>query len=114
MRYFAYWPMLLHEAPLRRALIICYGAGVTAGATLDIPTIDTVDIVELSPDIVSMSDVIYPPDRHPLHDPRARLHVEDGRVFLHTSRDRFDLITGEPPPPRTPGAANIYTREYFH
>jgi hypothetical protein len=114
MRYFAYWPMLLHEAPLRRALIICYGAGVTAGATLDIPTIDTVDIVELSPDIVSMSDVIYPPNRHPLHDPRARLHVEDGRVFLHTSQDRFDLITGEPPPPRTPGAANIYTREYFH
>jgi hypothetical protein len=27
---------------------------------------------------------------------------------------RFDLITGEPPPPpRTPGAVNIYTREYF-
>src|SRR5439155_11444519 len=25
----------------------------------------------------------------------------------------FDLITGEPPPPRTPGAVNIYTREYF-
>jgi hypothetical protein len=24
------------------------------------------------------------------------------------------LITGEPPPPRTPGAVNIYTREYFH
>jgi len=23
------------------------------------------------------------------------------------------LITGEPPPPRTPGAVNIYTREYF-
>jgi spermidine synthase len=114
MRYFAYWPMLLHQAPLRRALVICYGAGVTAGAALDLPAVDTVDIVELSPDIVSMSDIIYAPDRHPLHDPRARLHIEDGRVFLQTSQDRFDLITGEPPPPRTPGAANIYTREYFH
>jgi predicted membrane-bound spermidine synthase len=113
MRYFAYWPMLLHEGPVRRALVICYGAGVTAGAALDLPAVETVDIVELSPDIVAMSDRMYAPDRHPLHDPRARLHIEDGRIFLQTSRDRFDLITGEPPPPRTPGAANIYTREYF-
>ena len=113
MRYFAYWPMLMHEGPVRRALVICYGAGVTAGAVLDLPAVETVDVVELSPDIVAMSDRIYPPDRRPLTDPRARLHIEDGRVFLQTSRDRFDLITGEPPPPRTPGAANIYTREYF-
>jgi spermidine synthase len=60
-----------------------------------------------------MSDVIYPPGRHPLRDPRARVHVEDGRYFLETTTERYDLITGEPPPPRTPGASNIYTREYF-
>ncbi len=114
MRYFAYWPMLLHQAPLRRALVICYGVGVTAAAVLDLPAIESVDVVELSRDIVAMSDVLYAADRHPLHDPRVRLHVEDGRYFLEASRDRFDLITGEPPPPRTPGAVNIYTREYFN
>jgi len=113
MRYFAYWPMLLHQAPLGRALVICYGAGVTAAAVLDLPAIASVDVVELSRDIVAMSDVLYAPDRNPLHDPRVRLHLEDGRYFLEASRDRFDLITGEPPPPRTPGAVNIYTREYF-
>ena len=113
MRYFAYWPMLLHEAPLRHALVICYGVGVTASAVLDLPALDTVDIVELSRDIVGLSDIIYAPAQHPLRDARARLHIEDGRVFLQTSRERFDLITGEPPPPRTPGAMNIYTREYF-
>ena len=50
---------------------------------------------------------------HPLHDPRVRLHLEDGRFFLASADTKFDLITGEPPPPRTPGAVNIYTREYF-
>ena len=60
-----------------------------------------------------MSDVIYAPAAHPLRDPRVRLHIEDGRYFLETTAERFDLITGEPPPPRTPGAVNIYTREYF-
>jgi spermidine synthase len=43
----------------------------------------------------------------------VRLHLDDGRYLLASSPTRFDLITGEPPPPRTPGAVNIYTREYF-
>jgi spermidine synthase len=113
MRDFAYWPMLLHETPLRHALVICYGVGVTVGALLDIPSLVTLDVVEISRDVVAASDVIYAPDSHPLHDPRVRLHIEDGRFFLQTRPERFDLITGEPPPPRTPGAVNIYTREYF-
>lgn len=113
MRQFAYWPMLLHQGPLRRALVICYGVGVTAGAVADLPSVESIDVVEISPDVVAMSDLIYAGGDHPLHDPRVRLHIEDGRYFLETSTDRFDLITGEPPPPRTPGAVNIYTREYF-
>ena len=113
MRSFAYWPMLLHETPLRRALVICYGVGVTAGAVTDIRSIESIDVVEISSDIVAMSDRIYPPDQQPLRDPRVRLHIEDGRFFLQATTMRFDLITGEPPPPLTPGTVNLYTREYF-
>ena len=112
MRYFVYWPMMLHRGPITRVLIVCYGVGVTAGAALDLPAAESIDVAEISPDVVAMSDVIYPA-KHPLRDPRVRLHLEDGRQFLQTTSDRFDLITGEPPPPRTPGAVNIYTREYF-
>ena len=113
MRYFAYWPMLLHAAPLRHALVICYGVGVTAAAVTDIQSVETIDVVETSREIVAMSDVIYPPGQRPLHDRRVRLHIEDGRNFLQTTGDRYDLITGEPPPPLTPGTVNLYTREYF-
>ncbi len=113
MRYFVYWPMAVHRGPLRNVLVICYGVGVTAGAARDIPGVETIDVVDVSADVVAMSDVIYPADAHPLHDPRVRVHIEDGRQFLQATERRFDLITGEPPPPRTPGAVNIYTREYF-
>ncbi len=113
MRYFAYWPMLFHQAPLHRALIVCYGAGVTTGAVASVKSIDSIDVVEISPDIPALSDIIYPPGDHPLRDPRVRTHVEDGRYFLQETRDRFDLITGEPPPPLTPGTVSLYTREYF-
>src|SRR5438477_5666568 len=60
-----------------------------------------------------MSDAIYAADRHPVHDGRVRVHLEDGRYFLETTTGQFDLITGEAPPPRTPGAVNLYTSEYF-
>ena len=110
MRDFVLLPMLLHRGPLRRVLVVCYGVGVTAAAATDVPSIESIDIVELSPEIVAMSDLVYPPGRHPLQDPRVRLHVEDGRYHLGTASDRFDLITGEPPPPRIL-APSISTRE---
>jgi spermidine synthase len=113
MRYFAYWPMVLHEGPLHRALIVCYGVGVTTAAVEDIAAIQSIDVVEISADIAAMSNIIYEPAERPLRDPRVHLHVEDGRYFLQATRDRYDLITGEPPPPLTPGAVNLYTREYF-
>jgi predicted membrane-bound spermidine synthase len=113
MRAFAYYPMLLHDGPLRNALVVCYGVGVTVGAVTHIPSVETIDVAEISSDVVSMSDAIYPAGARPLDDPRVRLHIEDGRFFLQTTAARFDLITGEPPPPRTPGTVNIYTREYF-
>jgi spermidine synthase len=113
MRAFAYYPALMHDGPLKRALVVCYGVGVTAGAVTHLPEVETIDVAEISKDVVAMSGSIYPAGTSPLADPRIRLHIEDGRFFLQTTADRFDLITGEPPPPRTPGAVNIYTREYF-
>lgn len=112
MRAFAYYPMLFHDGPLKNALVVCYGVGVTVAAVTHLPSIERIDVAEISRDVVAMSDAIYEGGR-PLDDPRVRLHVEDGRFFLETTEQRFDLITGEPPPPRTPGAVNIYTREYF-
>jgi predicted membrane-bound spermidine synthase len=99
MRFFVYWPAAVKQETLRRVLIICYGVGVTASAATDVDWVESIDVVEISPDIVAMSDAIYPPDRNPLHDERVHLHIEDGRQFLQATDQRFDLITGEPPPP---------------
>ncbi len=32
---------------------------------------------------------------------------------MQTTARRFDLITGEPPPPQVAGVVNLYTKEYF-
>jgi predicted membrane-bound spermidine synthase len=113
MKLFVYWPVAVHPNP-RHALLISYGVGNTAKALTDTKSIETIDVVDISRDILEMNTYAYPSEaEQPLRDPRVRVHVEDGRFFLRTTDQRFDLITGEPPPPGVRGVVNLYSREYF-
>jgi spermidine synthase len=111
MQLFAWLPLSLHPEP-RRALLISYGAGNTAQALLSEPRLTQLTVVDVSPEILAASSVIHG-DRDPLQDPRVRLVREDGRQYLRTRREQFDIITAEPPPPVIAGVVNLYTREYF-
>jgi spermidine synthase len=113
MKFFVYLPVALHPRP-RKALLICFGAGSTAKALVDTQSLEQIDVVDISRNVLEMSSVVYPdPSEHPLRDPRVRVRVEDGRFFLQTSDERYDLITGEPPPLKAQGVVNLYTREFF-
>lgn len=113
MKLFAYLPAALHPK-IERALLICFGVGMTASALTDLPDLRSLEVVDVSKDILEMSSIVHPdPARHPLRDPRVRTRVEDGRFFLQATSGRYDLITGEPPPPKMAGVASLYTREYF-
>ncbi len=113
MKLFVYLPVALHPDP-RSALLISYGVGSTAKALTDTAGLETIDVVDTSRDVLEMNRIVYPdPGSLPLADPRVRVHIEDGRFFLQTTSKRFDIITGEPPPPKHAGIVNLYTREYF-
>lgn len=112
MKAYVYWPIALNP-DAKNALLISYGVGGTASALVATPELETIDIVDISQAVLDASRLVYPPDQHPLRDPRVRVHLEDGRFFLLASDRHFDLITGEPPPPRHAGVGNLYSREYF-
>ena len=113
MRYFVYLPVALHPSP-RRALLISYGVGLTARALADTKELESVDVVDISRDILALGRIVFPKaGTFPLDDPRLRVHVEDGRFFLLTTDQHFDIITAEPPPPKGSGVVNLYSREYF-
>jgi spermidine synthase len=111
MQLFAWLPLAMHPEP-RRALLISYGIGTTARALLDDPGLKELTIVDISPEILAASRFVHGA-QDPLTDPRARVVVEDGRHFLRTRPDQFDIITAEPPPPGMAGVVNLYSREYF-
>lgn len=113
MGLFVWWPVAVHPNP-EKALLISYGLGTTARALTDTPTLKSIDVVDVSAGILEVSRAVFrPPRAHPLDDPRVRVHVEDGRFFLLTSRQSYDIITAEPPPPKSAGIVNLYSREYF-
>jgi spermidine synthase len=113
MKLYVYWPMAVNP-DAKDALLISYGVGVTAKALTDTAGLERIDVVDTSRDILDLDYVVYPdPADRPLLDPRVRVHIEDGRHFLQTTERRFDLITGEPPPPKAAGIVSLFTREYF-
>jgi spermidine synthase len=113
MKLYAWWPEAVRPGA-RRALLVSFGVGSTAKALTETASLEHIDVVDTSREILALSKIVYPdPADNPLDDPRVRVHVEDGRYFLRTTTDRYDLITGEPPPPKMAGVVNLYTREYF-
>lgn len=113
MRLFVHLPVALRPDP-REALLISYGVGTTARALVDTASLQHIDIVDTSREILGLADLIHPdPGQNPLRDPRVSVHVEDGRHFLATTTRRYDLITGEPPPPKASGIESLYSQEYF-
>ncbi len=113
MRHFVYLPVAMH-ARARTALQISYGVGMTAKAIAETKGLRSIDLVDISRDILELGRVVFPqPGALPLDDPRFRVHVEDGRFFLLTTGQTYDLITAEPPPPKAAGIASLYSREFF-
>lgn len=113
MRLFAYLPLTLRPET-ENALLICFGCGMTANALLHDRHLQHLDVVDISKEVLNLADDYtgrgYP---NPLRDPRVTTHVQDGRFFLQASPGQYDVITGEPPPPKVAGTVNLYTEEFF-
>ena len=113
MRLFAYLPLAFNPAA-KDVLLICYGCGVTADAFTRKSSVEKIDIVDISKEVFSLADdytaINY---SNPLRDPRVHAIVQDGRFFLQASVRKYDIISGEPPPPKMAGAVNLYTQEFF-
>jgi spermidine synthase len=108
-----YLPLLLHPQPQRTAFI-GLATGITASAALRDPARLTLTVVELSPQITRLAcEHFRDSNGNVCEAPRTRVIVEDGRMFLRATRDRFDVVVGDLFVPWRSGVANLYTREHL-
>ncbi len=112
MRLLGHLPVLWSRAP-RRALVIAFGTGMTAGAIASHPAVERIDIAEISPEVVAAAPLFEDANGNVLADPRVHLVVDDGRHVLLAGREAWDLITLEPPPPRDSGVVSLYTSDFY-
>ena len=104
-------PMLLHRDP-QRVLVIGMGSGITAGAVLHHP-VERLDIVEIERAVLEASHFFAPIHGGVLQDHRVRAIVADGRNFLLTTPERYDVIVSEPSNPWIGGLASLFSVEFF-
>jgi predicted membrane-bound spermidine synthase/tetratricopeptide (TPR) repeat protein len=112
MKLFAHVPILLVDQP-DDVLVVCFGTGQTTGAAALHPTVKTVDSLELSASVIRAGTVFADQNHDALNNPKVRFVIQDGRNHLLTTRKKYDVITAEPPPPRTAFTVNLYTKEYY-
>ncbi len=107
----AHIPLLMHPAP-KKALVICFGTGSTAGAAAA-HGLERVTAVDISREVFGAADQFAEANFNVAKNPALAMVEEDGRNFLLTTREKYDLITSEPPPPSNAGIVSLYTREYY-
>jgi len=110
-RSYAHTAMLLHPDP-RKVLNICFGVGNSLSSVSQY-AVEHIDAVELSPGVAFAAPFFERTNRNVLQDPRIRLTIQDGRNYLLSHPDRYDVIRLDPPEIHTAGVVNLYTREFF-
>lgn len=112
MAHMAHLPVLLHPNP-KTALCIAVGTGTTVGSLTLHPEVERVFAVDLSPTVFEVAPFFRPLNHDFTRSPKVRMVAADGRHFLLTTDERFDVITLEPPPPSEAGVVNLYSREFY-
>jgi tetratricopeptide (TPR) repeat protein/spermidine synthase len=109
--------MLGHLAPLlhpnpQKGLMICFGAGISAGAALRHP-LKSLDIVDLSATIPTAAKYFKKENNNVLKDERLKLHINDGRQFLLQSNTKFDVMMIDSTHPKAVDSWILYTRDFY-
>lgn len=109
---FALSPML-HTPARNSALVIGYGTGVTT-RTLHDAGFKSVDIAELSADIIHMANRHFAKvNRQVSGLPGVTSYITDGRNFLLLQNKTYDLISMEVTSIWFAGAGALYNRDFY-
>ncbi len=111
-RLLGHVPGTLH-GEVKSALVIGLGTGMTAGSLLDLPALERLDVVEISPAVIEAARSFAEWNGGLHDDPRVNLIAGDGRHHLLTTDAQYDLVTSDPIHPWTRGSSDLYAREHF-
>ena len=107
----AYLPRFLRPEA-KDVLVIGFGSGTTAGASLLFPDTRVV-CCEIEPLMLQAAPFFSPGNHDPHRSERFTAVLDDGRSYLQSTERQFDLIISEPSNPWLAGMSSLYTREFY-
>jgi spermidine synthase len=108
-----HYALLEHPAP-RRILMIGGGVSGAIAQALRHPAVERIDLVELDPALIGIARQFFLSDASSLFsDSRVHLHYADGRAYLRSALETFDVIIVNVPGPQTAQLNRFYTAEFF-
>jgi spermidine synthase len=111
-KYMAHLPLAFMSRPPQNGLVICFGMGTTFRSMLSwgIPT----TAVDLVPSVPALFGYYHADAAKLVSSPLARIVIDDGRRFLDSSTETYDVIVVDPPPPpAAPGSSLLYSRDFY-
>jgi spermidine synthase len=113
MRALAHLPLVSMDRPTD-VLVIGFGVGNTTHAATLHPSVERVELADLSRDILAHASYFEDANRGVLADPKVAVHINDGRQHLQMrSPGSYDLIVLEPPPIAYAGVGALYSRDFY-
>jgi spermidine synthase len=110
-KFMAHLPLAIHKGKPESSLVICFGMGTTYRSLLSWGI--TTTAVELVPSVRDAFPFYHADAAAILHDPRGRIVIDDGRRFLARTRETYDVIVVDPPPPiEAAGSSLLYSTEF--
>src|SRR5262245_23663450 len=104
---------LAHRKP-ESVLVVACGAGVTAGSFVVHPDIKRIVICDIEPLVPKYVAPMFEKENYAVvKDPRTEVVLDDGRHFVRTTKEKFDVITSDPIDPWVKGCAALNTVEYY-
>jgi spermidine synthase len=104
---------LVHRKP-ESVLVVACGAGVTAGTFVLYPDVKRIVICDIEPLVPRVVAPMFEKENYGVvNDPRTEVILDDGRHFIRTTREKFDIITSDPIDPWVKGCAALNTVEYY-
>lgn len=95
------------------ALVIGLGTGSSAGWLGSLPSMKSVDVVELEPVVLRVAQACAAVNHDVLHNPKVHIRIGDAREVLLAASARYDVIFSEPSNPYRAGIASLFTQEFY-
>ena len=105
-------PLLLHPHP-ERILVIGLGTGMTSGTGSIDPQTKSLEIVEITEEVVGATEYFLEWNLGVVHKPITRVIVEDATHYLRFVDRTYQVITSDPIHPFVTGAGNLYSVEGY-